>query len=187
MRVQLDEIREQGLIREYECEASALPELAILEESGELKFHRPLRIALKFSRLDQLIEASGEISTTLELACGRCLNVFDRPVTITFEVTFSNEPLRIHDEFTEDDEEGTELTADELGLIPFHGNEIDLDETIQEQVLLALPLRPLCRTDCRGLCPQCGVDRNRETCSCTPPELERVNKFAALKDLKIER
>ena len=77
------------------------------------------------------------------------------------------------------------MTAEDIGLIHFQGDEINLKNEIQEQVVLAFPLRVLCKPTCRGLCPQCGVDLNTEDCNCdsSPP----AGKFAALKNLKIER
>ena len=52
----------------------------------------------------------------------------------------------------------------------YDGDRLDLGEVVREQVLLALPLKPLCREDCRGLCPRCGQNRNLGPCGCPPPE-----------------
>jgi uncharacterized protein len=84
------------------------------------------------------------------------------------------------------DAEEIELTADDLGLISFEGDEIDLVDGIQEQVIMALPFKPLCREGCRGLCPQCGADLNLGDCACSePPVLE--GKFSILKNFKVEK
>ncbi|HWN67736.1 MAG TPA: DUF177 domain-containing protein [Haliangium sp.] len=64
---------------------------------------------------------------------------------------------------------GAELTDDDLDLYGYDGEEIDLTPLFRDQVVLAVPFAPLCSEDCKGLCPQCGVDRNLETCDCKPP------------------
>lgn len=59
-----------------------------------------------------------------------------------------------------------ELAADDLGLVEASGGELDTASLVVEQVQLELPTRPLCREDCRGLCPICGGDRNERDCEC---------------------
>ena len=73
--------------------------------------------------------------------------------------------------------------AEDAGLIGFRGEEIDLTEGIQEQVVLNLPMRPLCREDCKGLCAACGADLNLGECNCRrqPPD----GPFAALRHLRL--
>jgi uncharacterized protein len=63
-----------------------------------------------------------------------------------------------------------------------NGSELSLSEVMEEQALLALPMKPLCRTDCGGLCPVCGIHRNKETCECV---LEEINPaFETLREFK---
>ena len=80
---------------------------------------------------------------------------------------------------------GAELEEEDLDLSFYEGEEIDLSPLVQEQIILALPTRPLCRESCKGLCPQCGVNLNVQTCTCATvvddPRLEvlrtlRVNR-----------
>jgi uncharacterized protein len=72
-----------------------------------------------------------------------------------------------------------------MGLIPFAGEEIDLREVVQEQVIMAMPLRPLCDEACRGLCQNCGADLNEGSCACPPTDFSI--KFSALKSFKAEK
>jgi uncharacterized protein len=67
-------------------------------------------------------------------------------------------------ENTGDDEE--EVEEDDLASAFYRDDAIDLRQLIEEQFYLALPMKPLCRPECQGLCPQCGVNRNLETCDC---------------------
>jgi uncharacterized protein len=67
---------------------------------------------------------------------------------------------------------------------PITGEQLDLLEMARENVLLAVPLAPLCRADCPGLCPQCGADLQVDRCSCT--RAERDDRWAALDSLNFE-
>jgi uncharacterized protein len=72
--------------------------------------------------------------------------------------------------------------ADDLEMGWFRGKTVELDAFFGEVVALAMPLQPLCREDCVGLCPRCGIDRNQERCSCN--EVDADSPFAALAALK---
>jgi uncharacterized protein len=74
--------------------------------------------------------------------------------------------------------------GDELDAGWYRGSEIDLTRFLREVVALALPVQPLCREDCRGLCPRCGADRNLERCACA--EVKASSPFAVLRRLKPE-
>ena len=80
------------------------------------------------------------------------------------------------------DDLGLELATDDLDVYPYTGDVIDLEPLVREQFVLAVPYAPLCKDDCRGLCPQCGVDRNVTACECEKPIDPR---FAALQGLKL--
>lgn len=82
----------------------------------------------------------------------------------------------------DDAELGVELATDDLDVFPYAGDVIDLEPLVREQFILAVPFAPLCKDDCLGLCPQCGVDRNVSSCACEKPIDPR---FAALQGLKL--
>jgi uncharacterized protein len=82
---------------------------------------------------------------------------------------------------TADVELGMELAEDDLDLYGYENEEVDLTPLFRDQVILAVPFAPLCKEDCKGLCAQCGADRNHETCDCKPPVDPR---WAALQNLK---
>ncbi len=79
--------------------------------------------------------------------------------------------------------EVVELTEDEMSVSVFDGKAIDVDEIVKEQILLAVPTRMLCREDCKGICPECGIDRNTGECSCVAEDIDP--RWAALEELKI--
>ncbi len=76
---------------------------------------------------------------------------------------------------------GMELAEDDLDLYGYENEEVDLTPLFRDQMVLAVPFAPLCKEDCKGLCAQCGADRNHEPCDCKPPVDPR---WAALQNLK---
>jgi uncharacterized protein len=101
----------------------------------------------------------GTVKTTLELACGRCLEPFTLPVDASFD-------LRYLPHAANAGEGEREVEEDDLTTAFYENDEIDLGQLMREQFYLALPMKPLCRDDCKGLCPVCGTNLNRETCTC---------------------
>ena len=79
------------------------------------------------------------------------------------------------------DEGEHEVKDDDLNVSFYKDDQIDLGEVMREQFYLALPMKPLCREDCRGLCPVCGVNRNRESCTCqaewVDPRMDALRRF----------
>jgi uncharacterized protein len=106
----------------------------------------------------------GTVKTELELACSRCLEPFKMPVDHEFDLRFlptgAAEP--------EPDDEETEVEDDDVAVTFYRDEHIDLNELLREQFYLALPMKPLCADDCRGICPQCGTNRNTAPCDCNP-------------------
>jgi uncharacterized protein len=119
------------------------------------------------------IRLKGRLAATLECACSRCLEPFEVPVAVDLDLLFlpasvagSRSTLAGHAGLDENDEDGEALTEDGLGVSFYKNDVLDLGEIIREQFFLALPMKPLCREDCRGLCAVCGRNRNRDSCTC---------------------
>ncbi len=81
-----------------------------------------------------------------------------------------------------DPEDGLELLATDLDVLYYDDLVVPFDALVEEQVQLELPLKALCRDDCRGLCPICGADRNLAPCACQPPADERWKTLRTLLD-----
>ena len=180
MRVRLDDIRDGGLVCDFVAAAADFTGLAELIAAGDAVFEAPIAVRLRLSRVDELVEVDGQLQSSVRLACGRCLRDFSSPLAAIFSLTYARTLPKV------EDEEGgeLELSADDLGMTLLEGDEIDFSEAVQEQVLLALPFRPLCSDGCRGLCPHCGADLNSTSCNCRDDGFG--NKFAALKNFKID-
>ncbi|MFH1178091.1 MAG: DUF177 domain-containing protein [Acidobacteriota bacterium] len=109
---------------------------------------------------------SGEVHGAARLRCGRCLQEYG----FTFSESFSVDLLPLA-AAPEGDE--TELGRDELEVCFYDVPEVDLAELAEEQLQLALPLKPLCAEGCQGLCPHCGADLNSGRCECPAPVDQR--------------
>lgn len=181
MRIRIDDIKDEGLTLEFAEEPAAFPELAEISSAGDCEFTAPLKTRLRVFRVRGMIEVEGEVETTLRQSCSRCLEEYEEALTASFALTYTREIPEV----TDDSGDEVEISAEEMGLIHFEGEEIDLRGAVQEQVVMALPLRPLCRQECKGLCPQCGANLNEEDCGCGSPDFNI--KFAALKGFKVDK
>jgi uncharacterized protein len=131
--------------------------------------------------------AAGTFKGHLVVACSRCVGPVRLAIDENLRVTFmppSEMPSDDDDADPKDkdDEEGVEVAVGDLDLFPFDGETINLEPLFREQFVLTVPYAPLCSETCKGLCPQCGIDRNTGTCSCEKPIDPRL---AALKGLKL--
>jgi uncharacterized protein len=121
------------------------------------------------------IRVKGDLSTRLQISCARCLEPVEQLVARSFDLLYRPQ--------------GTDAHADELSVTDveaeigyYRGEGLELEEVLREQILLALPLKTICRENCKGLCPHCGKNLNLEQCSCAEP-LEDV-RWSALKDIR---
>ena len=102
-------------------------------------------------------ELEARLVARLGLTCSRCLATYEDELTAEVELLL----VREADAPAEDDAED-----DGVERFPAPGGKVELESVAVEQIYLSLPLKPLCRADCRGLCPTCGGNRNRIECAC---------------------
>lgn len=182
MQFRVDAIKDGGLVLESSIASQDLPMLAEIVSSGECEFLAPVQVAVRAQLVGELIEVDGSVATRGRFQCGGCLREYEEELRSWFALTYARELPSIEDD---DSGEAVELTAEDLGIILYHGDEIDLTEAVQEQVAMALPVRRRCQDDCKGLCSQCGVDLNTEECGCNRGNISL--KFSALKDFKVDK
>jgi uncharacterized protein len=108
-------------------------------DTALLKFHRPIKVEARVSRITNSVTVELVLSTLIHATCSRCLD--------EFVIDFKKEP-RLN------------YIANKSQAL------IDLNPAIAEEIVLDFPLKPLCKLDCKGLCPKCGRDLNREKCNC---------------------
>lgn len=140
----------------------------------EVKFRQagPLTVNAEADLAGEEIRIWGHISGTLEASCDRCLEQMTIPVEHDFDL-----PYRPMEEIAR--EEDVEVGEDELTVGFFSGDGLNLADVVREQVLLSVPMKTVCRPDCRGLCPVCGVNRNSRQCGCSTQHED--SPFAFLK------
>ena len=171
-----------GPVIDVEFEADTLPDLRELRAAGECRFAAPIQVVLEVAPLADVYTVAGRLQTTLELVCSRCLDPFQEELDSAFRLTLTQgkpEPSA--------DDSAADRAVDpaEIGQIEFLGDAIDFRDVIQEQVLLALPMRALCHEDCQGLCASCGQPKRLGDCGCMPETGDP--RLAVLKQLKLER
>jgi uncharacterized protein len=129
------------------------------------------------TRRGERFHLKGRVTATLQLSCGRCLTPFPKQVDTAVDLTYiperttvvaPKEAVKAPGKGAKAPvvEEDVELVEEDLDTAYYRDHVLDLAEMLREQFYLALPMQPLCRPDCQGLCPSCGIDRNVDTCQC---------------------
>ncbi|MDR0787522.1 MAG: DUF177 domain-containing protein [Gemmatimonadota bacterium] len=147
---------------------------AALWENTGIPLSGPLRFDLDARSVGEAVLVRGEVDGPIESSCRRCL----APVMVRLHDTVD----MLFDRLTP--EERNELEGEVLSL-PERGDVLDLGPAIREQVLLRVPDYVLCDESCRGICPRCGADLNRQECGCTAPS-DDEGPWSALKKLRFE-
>ena len=107
----------------------------------------PVEGEISISRLDDSLLLQGNVATEIQLECHRCLRTFTRPVKVDLSQEFAEKP------------------SDEQR--PIEDDSIDIAPVVEEEIILSLPIKILCRPDCPGLCVECGQELQLGTCACT--------------------
>jgi uncharacterized protein len=144
-----------GSTREMELEG----EVAVPEQ--DYKSHARGRVRLMRTQRGILLRAQLEVEPTLD--CARCLDPFVLPLKLTIDEEF----VPLHDPMS-----GEAVEADPEDFRIDAKNHLDLSEAVRQYEQAALPIQPICRDDCAGLCPVCGQNRNVRPCDCIQPEAE---------------
>jgi len=180
MEIRIEQLKVRPRQVVFTDSIEGFPVLSELAAQEAVSFHGEIRAELVAELVGSLVEVEGTLSCTVELPCSRCLQPTEQRLELPLSLSFSRQPAHA----AEPGEE-RELTEDEVGLILFEGEAIDLRSPIEQELLMALPQHPLCRVDCPGLCPVCGADLNQQSCGCSPPQFHGA--LAALKNFKVGR
>jgi uncharacterized protein len=182
LQIQTERLEAGSLSLELEVRADIFPVLRELAAAGECEFTAPVAVRLNAFLVGEMVQVQATIRTELRLTCGRCLTGYTSPLETPCSLTFTRRPPGLSEDALPEDKQ---RDAEDLGLIYFQGEEVDLTEPAQEQIILSLPLRPLCSEACRGLCAQCGADLNQGACRCGTERPE--SPFAALRGINLSR
>ena len=174
MKFRLEDISREGWVREFAQDPTWLDERLGGDEKWPVRFLGPIRVQLRLSRSGSVVLVSSRVRAELEFRCDRCLDPFSSPLDSEYKASLKPKPKI-------PSEEEKESKGDDLETEFYEGEEIDLTPLIQDQILLALPPKAVCREDCRGLCQRCGQNLNRGTCQCADqkmdPRLEPLKNF----------
>ncbi|MBI2828672.1 MAG: DUF177 domain-containing protein [Acidobacteria bacterium] len=130
-------------------------------EGDAYRIMAPVDLAFELHKDKDRFRLVGTVATELELPCSRCLE----PVRLSIAVPFDLRYLPASEASTDVERE---VDDEDLETSYYRNDEIDLNELLREQFYLALPMKPLCRKECRGLCAQCGTNLNTGICECAP-------------------
>jgi uncharacterized protein len=141
---------------------------------GDFRIAAPVDVTADLRKDGPKVRLVGRVTTALTLDCSRCLEPFAVPMNAGFDLLFLPAAANTG-------EAEQEVHDDDLGVSYYQEDVIDLGQVLREQFYLLLPMKPLCREECRGLCPVCGSNRNRETCQCqsewVDPRMEPLRKL----------
>ncbi len=144
---------------------------------SELYRTAPVRAELILNRKgDSRVEVQGFLRTGVRLACDRCLADYDFSVDVSFHLVLevpAEESWSIRE---------LECTGTDLDTVLLTEPVVDCWDILRQQLFLSLPDKLICSTQCKGLCPKCGVDLNTGSCTCVPEKKE--SPFAVLEVLK---
>jgi uncharacterized protein len=172
VKLDLSEIaRTPGAYAEHEIDMT-------FKEIEGMKLTAPVRGKMIVSSTGRVLILEGAVDTEVELLCYRCGIAYHQPVHAAFQEDFvvhSPQPHGPATRIEEDDE------APESRLFYEGSLDLNLDELLRQSILVALPLKPLCADDCRGLCPHCGHRLEEGSCACQPHAINP--KLAVLRQL----
>ena len=158
MKLNVHDIEEGAKQLAFDEPTEGLNDLLVHGEVHDFDFPAALGVRLEYYRAGQELFLQGHISGTVVGHCGRCLEEYAFPLQKDFHVVLVPR--------ASNDRSEVELSDEDLDLSVYDGDEIDLAPLFQEQVILALPTRPLCDEVCKGLCAHCGANLNLEACRC---------------------
>lgn len=174
--IPLRDIPAEGLHRAYELTGPfAEQALAGTEvDAGQ----STVSAAVDLYRTGHEVVARGKVNGQLVALCSRCASPAQLKLDSSMQIVFLPRGSEVPD--VEDDE----VAAEQPDVVHYDDETIDLAETLREELLLALPLAPLCREDCKGLCPRCGTDLNEGPCDCLVETKD--DRWSRLKNLKLD-
>lgn len=132
------------------------------------RFDKPVDVYLNVENTGRIFLAQGKLKTKVVFECSRCLKEFVFPVELNLHFNIAEKAYLDN--------------CDEEETLFFTGDELDITSYLEEEILLSLPLQPLCDKECRGLCPGCGADLNIDSCRCKEKNIDP--RWEKLKQLK---
>ena len=169
-------LRENALKINIKDLIDPVTEVVFEETAEELGFDKkeitlvgPVKCEAEIFNLEFRFRVKGKLAATIDLECGRCLKKIKQKLQPKFDLVYVKDGVN---------EEG-ELEGAEVDELVLEGNSLDLDEDVRQTLLLELPMAPVCKESCKGLCSSCGADLNKKKCDCKGPV--KNNPFSQIK------
>lgn len=178
MKIKAESLTEVPLTLTADEDLADYPVLSELAATESCTFLSPVHVSLQVAREFDHIRVHGTVSILARLSCARCLAVFDKEIVSQFTIFYAKSV-----DATEDEE--VALSEEDLVVAYYDSDIIDFTHEIEEQILMELPYKPLCKDDCKGLCVTCGADLNTNMCSCD--RSVSGSAFSVLKNLTVKR
>lgn len=155
MKIDVSEIlKEPGVSLPFDIKGTVAD---LTFDGGSVEVTGPLTVRGVATSLGDGIYVEANVRGTVRLVCSRCLQTFEMPIDLSCEGKFTSDAVQEKD--GEDDEDYVET-------FPLDGTSCDLSEMLHHEIVLSLPMKPLCSEDCKGLCPECGTNLNERDCDC---------------------
>ena len=178
LQIHIGSITDKGLDLEENVKVTTLPLLNAIGHETNLHFAETIQVHVHISIVKKTILIVGTAQTKIKVACSRCLTPFDLDINTDFSTTAVPEWAR---PVVTDSMNDVELDGDDIDVIGYEGDIIDLREEIAQQIIMSLPAKAVCKPSCKGLCSRCGINLNQSGCHCSTANDN--NPFAALKTL----
>jgi uncharacterized protein len=157
LKINISHIPEDGLKLQFDKNGEWFHSLLSASEKNVLSLQR-VDVVCSVRKLKETVFVEGRLETTIATNCCRCLE----PCNFTLESNFKYTLMPVQKQLKEEQE----LNSDELELVFYEDDVLDLDTLIFEQIMLQIPMKVLCKDTCKGLCPHCGKDLNMASCNC---------------------
>lgn len=158
MKLRIEEITAEAKELSFEEPEGEVNRILEKGPVHEYRIEGPISVTVSCYRAGTELFFSGGLHAPTRAVCARCAEEFAAPSGRDFRFVLAPRVVGFGKE--------SDLRDEDLEFSLYEGDEIDLSPLIREQLLLSLPTRPLCREDCRGLCPRCGANLNYSQCGC---------------------
>jgi len=172
LSIDVRSIPDKGTDREWLCDAQSLD-----LDADVVRMLGSATVVVHFARQGREVRVAGSVRCRLEQTCGRCSEPFERAEAIKLDVVFLPAETGAKDALHIDLQEDPDVNV-----TWYEGPQIDVAPDVRDVIMLSMPMTPLCRADCKGLCPRCGANLNAGPCTC--PAEPSASPFAVLEGLK---
>ena len=159
MKIRVDDIPEDGLHLSFSGDEDFLSDaLNTIPISGDIRIDPHIRGTVDLFRSSEVVLVVGTVVGSMNLICSRCISEFSLAKEMNLDLKFRVGGIESESRHTPDQHE--------QDIMFLEGAELDPAEIILQELLLEIPMKPLCREDCAGLCPKCGALKGSQECKC---------------------